>query len=93
MCSLNAHSFVFAAASANSRVAARPPPGIPQPNQRPFLHSLFSNRMVLARNRRGLVFGYATAGTKITVTLRRQSSSTQVGNPARQMSIACATYT
>ncbi len=34
--------------------------------------------MVLARNRRGIVFGYARPGTTVTVTLRRQSSGSQV---------------
>ncbi len=48
------------------------------PNQRPFLHGLFTDNMMLCRKRRGNVFGWAMPGTRVTVTLRHQSSGAQV---------------
>lgn len=45
-----------------------------KPEQQPFLHGLFQDNMVLCRNRRGNVFGWAQFGTNVTVTLQLESS-------------------
>lgn len=63
------------AAASNGRLAAQPSTSMRRPDQRPFLHGLFHDNMVLCRNRRGSVFGWARSGTRVTVTLRRQSNN------------------
>ena len=60
-------SLLFAASNQRTASASATAAGeIELPNQRPFLHSLFSNRAVLAQNRRGNVFGCAEQSVKIT---------------------------
>lgn len=54
------------------------------PDQEPFLHGLFQDNMVLCRNRRGNIFGWAQPGTTVSVTLQLQSNGELVSRSSTE---------